>query len=107
MKYTFLFLLVLTITFTSCYEAGTASTSLDGTEANLPEELKGLKIYTVTTGTLSSVQIGVLDNTRTTSTTYPRGKTQQTFILVEKNTGRTIEVSGIISENDSIIVCKK
>lgn len=107
MKYTFLFLLALAITFTSCFEAGTTSTSLQGTEANLPEELKGLKIYTVSTGNLSSVQVGVLDNSRTISTTYPQGKTQETFILVEKNTGRTIQVGEIISENDSIIVCKK
>jgi hypothetical protein len=107
MKYTFLFLLVLAITFTSCFEAGTTSTSLQGTEPNLPEELKGLKIYTVSTGNLGSVKVGVIDNARTTSTTYPVGKSQQTFILVEKNTGRTIEVGEIISENDSIIVCKK
>lgn len=107
MKYTFLFLLALAITFTSCYDAGTTSTSLQGTEQNLPEELKGLKIYTVSTGGLSHVKVGVLDNARTTSTTYPQGKTQQTFILVEKNTGRTIQVGEIISENDSIIVCKK
>lgn len=49
----------------------------------------------------------ILDDARTTSTTYPGYKSQQTFILVEKNTGRTIEVNEIISENDSIIVCKK
>lgn len=107
MKYTFLILLVLAITFTSCREAGTTSTSLQGTEANLPEELKGLKIYNVNTGGVSYVRVGVLDNARTTSTTYPVGKSQQSFILIEKNTGRTIQVGEIISENDSIIVCKK
>lgn len=107
MKYTFLFLLVLAITFTSCSEAGTTTTSLQGTEQNLPEELKGLKIYTISTGGLKQVKVGVLDNARTISTTYPVGKTQESFILVEKNSGRTIQVGEIISENDSIIVCKK
>jgi hypothetical protein len=107
MKYTFLILLVVSITLSSCYEAGTTSTELIGNEQNLPEELKGLKIYTVSTGDLGSVKVGLLDNARTTSLTYSEGKYRESFILVEKNTGRTIPVGEIISENDSIIVCKK
>ena len=107
MKYTFLILLVVAITLSSCYEAGTTSTELIGNEQNLPEELKGLKIYTVSTGKLGSVKVGLLDNARTTSLTYSEGKYQESFILVEKNTGRSIPVGEIISENDSIIVCKK
>jgi hypothetical protein len=107
MKYTFLILLVVAITLSSCYEAGTSSLNLQGNEQNLPEELKGLKIYTVSTGKMAKVQVGVIDNAKTTSLTYSEGKHQKSFILVEKNTGRTIPVGEIISENDSIIVCKK
>jgi hypothetical protein len=107
MKYTFLMLLVIAITLSSCREAGTTSVRLQGNEQNLPEELKGLKIYTVSTGDLSSVKVGVIDNAKTTSLTYSEGKSQESFILVEKNTGRTIPIGEIISENDSIIICKK
>ncbi len=107
MKYTFLILLVFAITLSSCWEAGTTSNILTGNEQNLPEELKGLKIYTVSTGTIGSVKVGVIDNTKTTSLTYSEGKSLESFILVEKNTGRTIPIGEIISENDSIIVCKK
>jgi hypothetical protein len=107
MKYTFLLLALIAITLNSCFEAGTTSTTLTGNEQNLPEELKGLKIYTVSTGDLSSVKVGVIDNAKTTSLTYSEGKYQESFILVEKNTGRTIPIGEIISENDSIIVCKK
>jgi hypothetical protein len=107
MKYTFLILLVFAITLNSCHEAGTSTTSLHGSEQTLPDELKGLKIYTVSTGGLSYVQVGVLDNARTTSLSHSEGKHHESFILVEKNTGRTIPVGEIISENDSIIVCKK
>jgi hypothetical protein len=105
MKY--IFLLALTIIFTSCDDKGTTETSLQGIEGNLPEELKGLKIYKVSLGGLDYVRVGVLDNAKTTSTTYRKGKISETFILIEKDNQRTIKVNEIISENDSIIVCRK
>ena len=87
---------------------GETSQTLNGSEANLPEELKGLKIYSVNTRGLGKVRVAILDG-KVNSTTYQSGKTTQSVIMVDKRTGdnRVIEVIEIISENDSIIVAKK
>ncbi len=106
-KHTLLTLLIFSITLFSCYDVGTTSKSLNGNEESLPEELKGLRIYTVTTNNYTDVKVGVMDNTKTTSLTYNEGEHTGNFILIEKDTNKTILVSKIIYENDSVIVCKK
>ena len=106
MKRILLFLLIL-VTLISCNESGTTSVSLNGTEEALPPELKGLKIYNVSTSNLGKVKVGIIDNARTTSLTYNEGKITESFILVEKEGGRVIPIDEVISENDSIIVCNK
>jgi hypothetical protein len=76
------------------------------TEGTLPQELKGLKVYRVSCGEGEYVKVGILNN-QAISTTYQAGKIQQSVILVNKETTRTINVESIISENDSIVVIKK
>jgi hypothetical protein len=98
--------LILLLTLTSCEDKGLTRQTLTGNESNLPAELKGLKIYTVSTGSGNYVKVAVL-NHQAISTTYQSGKHQQSVILVNKETERTINVESIISENDSIIVIKK
>jgi len=98
--------LILLLTLTSCEDKGITRQTLTGDESNLPQELKGLKVYTVSTGEGSYVKVAVLNN-QAISTTYQSGKHQQSVILVNKETERTINVESIISENDSIIVIKK
>ena len=97
------FIALLTI---SCEDKGVTRQPLTGDETNLPPELKGLKVYTVSTGSGNYVKVGILNN-QAISTTYKSGKHQQSVILVNKETPRTINVESVISENDSIIVIKK
>jgi hypothetical protein len=98
--------LILLLTLTSCEDKGITRQTLTGDESNLPAELKGLKIYTVSTGSGNYVKVAVINN-QAISTTYQSGKHQQSVILVNKETERTINVESIISENDSILVIKK
>lgn len=101
-----LIVFVLLLSFISC-DRGSTTTTLTGEESGLPPELKGLKIYTVSTG-LSNVRVAVL-NKQVNSTTYTVGKTSETTIIINPNNGttRTIECKEIISETDDIIVIRK
>lgn len=90
----------------SCVEAGVTSKKLNGDEQNLPDELKGLKIYRVSTGGGNYVKVAVLDD-KINSTTYQVGKYQESIVIVNRQTDRAIEVSQVLLENDSLIVCRK
>lgn len=90
----------------SCEDKGVTSQRLTGDEPTLPAELKGLKVYRVSCGDNEYVKVAVLNN-QAVSTTYQSGKHQQSIILVNKGTPKTINVESVISENDSIIVIKK
>jgi hypothetical protein len=98
----------------SCQDKGVTRQTLTGEERTLPAELKGLKVYTVSTGEGNYVKVAVLNN-QAISTTYQSGKHSQSVVLVNKEvefgagqiTTRTINVESIISENDSILVIKK
>lgn len=97
---------LLSLTLTSCHDEGETSLSLDGNKHELPEELKGLKVYWVATGKASGVQVAVLNN-QVNSLTYAEGKTQETVIMVNKSTNKIYEISEVLMENDSIMVVKK
>ena len=99
-------ILILLFLLTSCEDKGVTRQTLTGDETNLPQELKGLKVYRVSCGDNEYVKVGILNN-QVVSTTYQSGKHQQSVILVNKGTPRTINVESVISENDSIIVIKK
>lgn len=92
--------------FSSCDNAGVTKQRLNGNEQDLPPELKGLKVYSVSVGRGSFVRVAILDN-KVNSTTYPVGKVQEGIIVIDKSTGKQINVSKILSENDSVIVCRK
>ena len=91
---------------TSCADPGTTQLRLNGNEANLPDELKGLKIYSVATDGGHYVKVAILNN-QINSTTYTVGKHTQSLILVNKQDGKLIEVSSVLMENDSLIICRK
>jgi hypothetical protein len=63
--------IILTIT-TSC-EKGRTTQRLYCNENKLPPELKGLKVYCVSTSILGDVKVAVLDN-QVNSLTYSVGK---------------------------------
>jgi len=97
---------ILAFVFTSCDDAGVTFKRLNGDEKNLPDELKGLKIYSVSTGNGMYVKVAVLDS-KINSTTYQVGKVQESVVIVNKQNGKLIQVSQILVENDSLIVCRK
>lgn len=97
---------LLCAVLTSCQDAGVTSKRLTGEEQNLPDELKGLKVYWVSTGNGRGVNVAIL-NGQINSTTYQVGKTKQSTIILNKQNGNLIEVRQILVENDSVIVCRK
>ena len=99
-------LLLVSLLFISCQEAGVTSQSLSGSEQTLPDELKGLKVYNVSIGSGGYVKVAVLNN-GINSTTYKSGKTHKSIITVYSNTTQEFQKEDIISENDSIIVLRK
>jgi cobalamin biosynthesis Co2+ chelatase CbiK len=75
----------------------------------LPPELKGLKVYNVSTGEGSYVKVAVLNNS-VVSGTYSVGKFEETTIVVndiKKGFARIIYGKEVLFENDSIIILKK
>lgn len=97
---------ILLTALTSCEDTGVTKEKLTGSEQNLPDELKGLKVYWVSTGGGNGVNVAILDD-QINSTTYNVGKTKQSTIILNKQTGNFIEVKEVLIENDSVIVCRK
>lgn len=97
---------ILTMAVTSCNEPGVTSQKLNGNESTLPAELKGLKVYNVSLGDGDRVKVAILGET-VNSATYKVGKYEESIIILNKQNGKTIKVSQILVENDSMIVCQK
>ena len=102
---TFVLSIVL-FTFYSCENSGNTDMVLSGNEGNLPDELRGLKVYRVSTEGGNYVKVALLNN-NINSITYPVGKLQQSTIIIDKQNQKLIEVKEILLENDSMIVCRK
>ncbi len=106
-----LILLVLATLVVSC-EKGRTTQRLNGNEPGLPPELKGLKVYTVTTGALGEVKVAVLNN-QVNSLTYAVGKTTENVIIINSTDSygssqpRTIMAKEVLFENSEIIIVKK
>ena len=105
---TFLLILLIALITVSCIKRGESIQRLDGSETNLPDELKGLKVYVVGTGDGEAVKVAIL-NGQINSATYTSGKTTQTTIILNKDryNERTIEADKILFENDEMILIKK
>lgn len=75
---------------------------------NLPDELKGLKVYSVCLGDGEWIQVATL-NGQINSGTYPKGKVQETTVVINPNctSERVIYAQEIISETEDIIVIRK
>jgi len=97
---------IVVVLLSSCQERGTTTQYLSGNEDKLPPELKGLKIYNVSTGPASTVKVAVMDN-QINSLTYQQGKVQESTIILNRETNQVIEVSQVLMENDTLIICRK
>jgi hypothetical protein len=82
----------------ACTQKGQVTPYLVGTE-NLPDDLKGLKVYSVGVSEGTSVFVAVLDGKVNSVTT--QGKHPQTTIMVDASKEK------IIYETDSLILLKK
>lgn len=96
----------MTLMLGSCEDPGVTTKELNGYEDQLPFELRGLKVYTVSTGEGSYVKVAIL-NDQINSLSYSVGKSQATTIIVNNGSRERIIKGTIISETDSIIVIKK
>ena len=105
MKKSFIILTSLFL-LSSCEDPGVVRQELTENEVNLPEELKGLKVYSVAIKNGNKIKVAFMEGYKSSSTSYRNGKFDETTILLE-STGRVIKVKEIISETDSIIVIKK
>lgn len=99
------FAIMTLLVFVSCNEAGYTTQKLNGDEASLPDELKGLKIYEVATGNGVVVKVAVLNGNVNSVTN--NDKAHHTTIIVNKQNNKVIPVNQILVETDSLIVCKK
>jgi hypothetical protein len=99
-------IIITLLTLNSCDTPGTTTMRLTGTEANLPEELKGLKIYNIATGSGNYVKVAILDN-KVNSTTYKIGKHAKSTIILNTKIEQAYKVRRLISESDSILVFLK
>jgi len=100
MKTKLFVLLFLSVLMFGCSTKGESVQHLNGSETNLPEELKGLKVYSVAIdddGTY--VKVAVL-NGHVNSTTYQVGKVQETTIQVEANPETIPNPEVIASDTD-------
>ena len=94
------------VMLSSCEQEGITRVKLNGNENELPDELKGLKVYSVSLGGGSYVKVAVIGD-QVNSVTYHENKQDKTTIIVDKRKQRLIEVENVLMENDSIILCKK
>lgn len=83
-----------------CQPAGTSFKLMDGNESNLPDELKGLKVYRVIYDESGNNVLVAIRNGNVNSVTYPSGKSRNTVLMIDST-------SNILYENDSIVIIKK
>jgi hypothetical protein len=93
--------------FVSCEEPGKTKIKVRGDEPGLPEDLKGLKIYSVSDGE-RNVRVAILKGS-VVGTNIKDGKQYHNTVNVyeENVTTRTFLPEDIIIENDSIVVIRK
>jgi hypothetical protein len=102
-------LLTLSFLVIGCSPAGTSEIKLTGSDNELPEEIKGLKVYNVSTGNGGSIKVALLDK-KVNSVGYKEGKHQEDVItLIDEscNCETKYHSRDILLENDSIIIIKK
>jgi hypothetical protein len=109
MKKLLVILFLLSIIASSCSDAGTTEIRVHGSETALPEELKGLRIYSVSDGYGSKIKVAVFKG-QVVGEQYRNGKYSYDAVNIYKQDGevsRGYPESNILIENDSILVIRK
>lgn len=109
MKRIILLLSIASFLLISCSDPGTTDIRVHGNEPALPDELKGLKIYSVSDGYGSRIKVAVFKG-QVVGEEYRSGKYSYDAVNIYKQDGsvsRKYPESNIIIENDSILVIRK
>lgn len=109
MKKLLTILFLFSIALSSCSDPGTTDVRVHGNEPALPEELKGLKIYSVSDGYGSRIKVAVFKG-QVVGEEYRNGKHRYDAVNIYKQDGevsRRYPESSILLENDSILILRK
>lgn len=109
MKKILIILFLFSIVTISCSDPGTTDIRVHGNEPALPDELKGLRIYSVSGGYGSRIKVAVFKG-QVVGEEYRSGKYSYDAVNIYKQDGsvsRGYPEGNIISENDSILVIRK
>jgi hypothetical protein len=109
MKKLLAILFIVSIVTISCSDPGTTEIRVHGNEPALPEELKGLKIYSVSDGYGSRIKVAVFKG-QVVGEEYRSGKYSYDAVNIYKQDGsisRGYPESNILLENDSILILRK
>lgn len=96
----------------SCEKQGDSELLMDGKNSslNLPEDLKGLKVYKVCVGLDEYIKVAVL-NGEVKSVNELAGKTYRNTIILTKEESEErffmIPIDKILLENDTVIMARK
>ena len=105
-------IVIFTALLVSCGKQGDTQLLMEDkiTSSNLPEDLKGLKVYKVFTGFDDCIKVAVINN-KVSSVTYHEGKTEQSILVLAKEESEErfymIPIEEIIIENDTMIMARK
>lgn len=109
MKKLLAILFLVSVVTISCSDPGTTEIRVHGNEPALPEELKGLKIYSVSDGHGSKIKVAVFKG-QVVGEKYRNGKYSYDAVNIYKQDGsvsRGYPESNILLENDSILILRK
>lgn len=95
---------LLSFGLVSCDPAGTSKIRVTGNESELPPELKGLKIYSVSCGEGDYIKVAVLNNAAV-GTSYSEGKYTESVGIINAND--SVPSEQVIFENDTIKIVRK
>lgn len=94
---------LLSFGLVSCDPAGTSKIRVTGNESELPTELKGLKIYSVSCGGGDHIKVAILNNAAI-GTSYREGKHTENVAIVNDS---AYSDEHVIFENDTIKIVRK
>jgi len=94
-----IFTYILLLSLISCNDSGVSKIPLSGNEENVPEEIKGIKVFKVALSDGDFIKVVVLENDLDKSIST-KSSNKNTILIAKKK-------YKIISENDSILVLKK
>ena len=90
---------LLSFGLVSCDPAGTSKIKVTGNENELPQELKGLKVYSVSCGEGDYIKVAIL-NSKVVGTSY-----KEDIAIIQQDS--VIPNEQVIFENDTIKIVRK